>query len=305
MRREIFFIIVSAVLWGTIGIFTKFLIEENIFPLQILFFRLTLSLVFIVPILVIFRKLSKLKIPRTDLKVFLLFGLVIALFQGLTLLSIMFTTVSKAFLLINIHPVFIVILAWLFFKEEIEPLKILSVILGISGVVLIMGLSNIQFLSEAIAGDILAVMTSFFFASYIILAKDLRKKHEWYPTFVYPMMFALIWIIPLFLIVNSLNPQAASFTMDISMNSWLLICGIVLLPTVIAYCLYFEGVKQIPATTVSLLTLLEPISAVLLAFLILKETITYNTIFGGILILLSNYLIIPKRGNRYGRPVRR
>lgn len=226
MKREIFFIILAAVLWGSIGIFTKFLIEENIFPLQTVFFRLFLGLLILIPILAIFRKLPKLRVHKEDLKLFIVFGLVIALFQGLTLLSVMFTTVSRAFLLINIHPIFIIFLAWLCFKEKINLIKILSVILGISGVIFIMGFSNIQLLFDTIVGDLLALTTSFFFASYIILAKILRKKHEWYPTFVYPMIFALIWLIPLIMIVNSLNPQAASFTWDISINGWLFILGL-------------------------------------------------------------------------------
>jgi drug/metabolite transporter (DMT)-like permease len=202
----------------------------------------------------------------------------------------MFTTVSRAFLLINMHPTFIIILAWLFFKEKINLLKILSIILGLSGVMLMIGFSNIQLLSDTIVGDVLALITSFFFASYIILTKILRKRHEWYTIYVYPMAFALIWLIPLFLVVNSLNPQAASFTTDISMNGWLLVLGFVLFPTVIAHSLYFQGVKEIPATTASLITLLEPISAVMLAFLILNETLTYNSIIGGILILLGVYI---------------
>lgn len=62
-------------------------------------------------------------------------------------------------------------------------------------------------------------------------------------------------------------------------------------PTILAVSLYFNGLKKVRASSASILGLIEPVSAVILASLILNEKIQGLEIIGGALILAGAALV--------------
>jgi drug/metabolite transporter (DMT)-like permease len=60
-----------------------------------------------------------------------------------------------------------------------------------------------------------------------------------------------------------------------------------LIPTALGGIFYFNGLRLVKAQNVSIIGLLEPVSAVVFAFLILGESLAYTTAIGGGLILLG------------------
>ncbi|MGW0737556.1 DMT family transporter [Streptomyces sp. NPDC002851] len=58
-------------------------------------------------------------------------------------------------------------------------------------------------------------------------------------------------------------------------------------PTALAYSLYFSGAAVVRSATVSVIMLLEPVSAALLAVLLLGETLTAATVAGTVLMLAA------------------
>ena len=68
----------------------------------------------------------------------------------------------------------------------------------------------------------------------------------------------------------------------------LLIVGIV--HTGIAYVLYFGSIKELPAQTVAIFSYIDPILAVLLSALLLKENMDMLSILGAVMILGSTFV---------------
>lgn len=64
-----------------------------------------------------------------------------------------------------------------------------------------------------------------------------------------------------------------------------------------AHSLFIEGMKKITARTASIISTLEPVYGIILAYLILKEMPTCRTILGGVIILIS-VLVITWRSSR-------
>lgn len=60
-----------------------------------------------------------------------------------------------------------------------------------------------------------------------------------------------------------------------------------LIPTALSLVLYFNGIRLIRAQNASIIGLLEPLSAVVLSFLILHESMSVTTLLGGGFILLA------------------
>jgi drug/metabolite transporter (DMT)-like permease len=74
-------------------------------------------------------------------------------------------------------------------------------------------------------------------------------------------------------------------------TGWIAIIAIALISTVVAFVTFFAGLKRIGPTTTSTLSTFEPIVAVVLAAIVLGETISPIQILGGILILAAVVLL--------------
>lgn len=67
----------------------------------------------------------------------------------------------------------------------------------------------------------------------------------------------------------------------------LLLLYVAAIPTALAYALYFAGAAVVRAATVSVIMLLEPVSAALLAVTLLDEELTATTVLGTVLLLAA------------------
>jgi drug/metabolite transporter (DMT)-like permease len=64
--------------------------------------------------------------------------------------------------------------------------------------------------------------------------------------------------------------------------------------SVIAPVLYFRGMKEVTASTASILGYLEPVCVIILGIIFLNEAVGVATLVGGLMILLSGYLILKR-----------
>ena len=80
-------------------------------------------------------------------------------------------------------------------------------------------------------------------------------------------------------------------TYPMTSTGWIAIIAIALISTVLAFVTFFAGLKRIGPTTTSTLSTFEPIVAVVLAAIVLGETISPIQILGGILILTAVVLL--------------
>jgi DME family drug/metabolite transporter len=72
---------------------------------------------------------------------------------------------------------------------------------------------------------------------------------------------------------------------DALANGWLIYIGVV--PTVLAYWLFYLGLRSTTSEVAGVLTLLEPMAAAVLAALVLHETLTGAAVVGGALMLVA------------------
>jgi len=131
-----------------------------------------------------------------------------------------------------------------------------------------------------------AVIASFAYGVYLVLGRELRGEHS---------LGELVWLgifaIP-FLIITSMIFGNPSDFLSLGMLPWLYILGIAVFGTVIALGLPLYGLKHISATSGSMITLLEPLFATFLAFLIFSNYPTMLSLLGGVLIIAGAALII-------------
>jgi DME family drug/metabolite transporter len=85
----------------------------------------------------------------------------------------------------------------------------------------------------------------------------------------------------------------------------LLFLGVV--TTAIAYALFYAGLRTVPGSVAAVLTLLEPLTAALLAVVLLGEPLPGLTVAGGLLLLsaVAALYLRPRTAGRAGPPARR
>jgi DME family drug/metabolite transporter len=86
------------------------------------------------------------------------------------------------------------------------------------------------------------------------------------------------------LILLNLASSAAPL---VSAQGWALAIYLGLVPSALAYVLFQRGLRTVPATTASIIGMIDPVVAALLAWLLYGESLTWLGIFGAVLLLAS------------------
>ena len=75
-----------------------------------------------------------------------------------------------------------------------------------------------------------------------------------------------------------------------TLSLWILLLFVGLVHTGIAYALYFSSMKDLKAQTIAIFSYIDPIVAILLSALFLKEKMGFFGILGAILVLGSTFI---------------
>ena len=95
----------------------------------------------------------------------------------------------------------------------------------------------------------------------------------------------------LFITMVIFSPYAVAIPGRVVLDNLSVLVLFGLLPTAVALIFYLNGLMRVRAQSASIVALLEPVSAVVFAFIILSEPVTYATITGGGLILMGAVLV--------------
>ena len=279
-------IIGAGFLWGTSGVVVKAVYSStNVGPIPLALYRL----IFAVPILALFAGLKgySFSLTRRELVLFAAFGFCsLTAFEVLYLTSFAYTTVQHATALLYTAPAFVAVLSWAVLREQLTRGKLLAVVLSVLGAFLIVGLARgvPLFQTRTQVGDALAIGSGLAYSSWYIFGKILGKDREPAVIATLGMCFGALYLIPLTIMTVGLKPPN-------SILAWGLVAEIGVVPTASAYMLYFAGLKLIDATKASVFAIMEPLSATVLAFFFLQETLSYESLLGFLLILSSILLI--------------
>ena len=91
-------------------------------------------------------------------------------------------------------------------------------------------------------------------------------------------------------------PYSVAISCGVLLDNLYLLILLGILPTAASLALYFSGLAYVRAQNASIIALLEPISAVVFAFVILSQPITSTILAGGALILLGALMVSRERG---------
>jgi DME family drug/metabolite transporter len=131
--------IIGIVIWSTTGIFIGYILTNYNMPALLLaFWRNLLVCVALVPSFLFFRR-SLFRISRSQVKLYILYGLVLALFNSIWVLSLRENGAAVATVLGYSSAGFTAIIAFWVFKEKLGIPKIVAIILSLVGCIMVSG----------------------------------------------------------------------------------------------------------------------------------------------------------------------
>ena len=145
-----------------------------------------------------------------------------------------------------------------------------------AGLVLITGTAGGG--KQDLLGIVFGLSAAMFYATVMLLNKFIKGVAGLHRTFV-QFLAAIVTLIPYVICTSGFNLAG----LNKSGGTALLIVG--LLHTGITYCMYFSALKDLPGQKVAILSYIDPLVAVLVSVIWLKEGITIPQIIGGLLIL--------------------
>ena len=207
-----------------------------------------------------------------------------------------YSTPVNSSILIIISPIFVVILSFFIFRNKINLLKILGIIMGFIGaLILILNADSNSSVGRNIPlGNFLFIVNSISYAYYLIIVKPMAQKYDLITLFKWLFLIGLIFNFPLginqFIDVNwsSLPIKEAILPM-----TFVVICT-----TVMTYFLNGYALSKITSTEVAVFMYLQPIIGILFAIFTESDTISFTIIIASMLIFIGVYLTSVMKQNK-------
>ena len=269
-------LILAMTIFGTIGIFRKYI------PLSsgiVAWVRGVLGVAY----LLTFIKIKKIPMDKqaikNHLKILLISGGFIGLNWVLLFESYRYTSVAVATLCYYMAPIFVMIASPFLLKEKLSAKKAVCVVVALIGMVFVSGVldSGISNLSE-LKGILFGLGAAALYASVVMMNQKLREVPTYDKT-IMQLGGAAVVLIPYILLAEDLSAVVLTPLIVVM----LLIVGSV--HTGISYALYFGSMNELKAQTVALFSYIDPIVAIILSALFLKEPMTVLGIIGAVLVL--------------------
>lgn len=290
-RTGILLVSVAAILWGTVGIATQATyLKSELTAVGVGFFRLAFA--FPMVACLCWKTIGKqtfLVSPSQFLKMALI-GIMLALYQVFFFASISYVGVAIATLVtLCTAPVLVAAASSIILREKLTKYTLTALFAALLGTALLVGLpeeGNVK--GDVAMGILLALGSAIGYSIVALMGRATANTcHPIHSTAV-SFMVGAMFLFPL----AAKNIFSVSYTTEI----WGLLLYAGLLPTAVAYSLFFLGMRYIKASTASILTLLEPLTATTLAWFIFDERFAPTGITGAIL-LLSSIAILYKGEN--------
>jgi drug/metabolite transporter (DMT)-like permease len=264
---------ISATAFGAMAIFAHYAAVSGADPITVLFLRFAIAAI----CLLIFTLTQKLPFPQgKNLWSLIVMGAIgfvsqsICFFTALTLIP-----ASLVALLLYLYPAIVALFAIAFLHEPITKPKAIALGLALAGMVLTVGAAG----SQNGWGILLGLTSALIYACYLTVGGKIMQQESAIPACTVIMSSAAI-MLGLLVAVRGANLPATA-------TGWWAIVAIALVCTVLAVVTLFAGMKRIGATNAATLSTLEPVVTVILAALLLEETITPTRMIGGLLILIA------------------
>ncbi|TWB04373.1 threonine/homoserine efflux transporter RhtA [Bradyrhizobium stylosanthis] len=267
---------VLSVLWGGSFFFNGAALRE-LPPLTLVFLRVALGAAMLLPLL----RMQGIGLPKgiAGWTPFFAIGLLNNVIPfSLIVIGQTFIPSGLASILNATTPLFTVMVMAAVGEEALQTRRLAGVVLGVAGVVVLRGW-GIETRPGQGLGILLCLGGALSYGFAALAARRLLKDSPPLGTATFQLMASTVMMAVVAGVAEQLwrGPMPGAMT-------WLAVLGLATLSTALAYIVFFQIIRRSGASNVMLVTLLIPVTAILLGWLVLGEPVSLREIAGAIVI---------------------
>ena len=284
---SVLLILLSAILWGTLGVFITYLRQAGFATLQIVFLRSSVSTV-LLGLFILIRDRSKFRIKMRDFWIFIGTGLIsFTLFTVCNQIAMRLCSLSIAAALLYTSPAFIMIFSAFIFREKLTTPKLIAIAVTIFGCFLVSGLLTPGAVIS-VPGILAGIASGLCYGLYSIFGRFGVEKYDSLTVTFYTFLLATAACLPFADFVS----MPAIFTSA----DWVLPLVLTFGPVtcLLPYLFYTAGLAGMEPGTAGILATLEPVVSTVLSVIVFHEAMNWQKVLG-IVCILGSVLIVNLR----------
>ena len=260
-------------IFGTLGPFVR---NIGVSSGELALYRAVMAAVMVGAFLLVTRQKIPFATIRKELALLLTSGVAMGFNWILLFQAYKYTTVSVATLSYYFAPVIVTVVCPLLFKEKMTLKQILCFVMSTVGLVMITGV-GIKGGTDLI-GIAFGLGAAVLYASVILLNKFIKGVVGIHRTFL-QFLAAVVVLIPYVALTGGVTLGSLDTT------GWICLMIVGVVHTGVTYCMYFSSLKELPGQKAAILSYIDPLVAVLVSVIVLRESLGILQLIGGLLIL--------------------
>lgn len=262
--------------FSTIGIVRKYIpLPSSIVALA----RAVIGAGFLLIVIGFRKKPIRMPAGRKNMIFLLISGFALGMNWILLFESYNHTSVATATLCYYLAPILVILASPFVLGEKLTLRKGICAAAALIGMVLVSGVTD-----GAVGGPqdwkgiLFGLGAAVLYAGVVLLNRKIDPMDAFDKTFA-QLAIAAVTLLPYVFLTEELS------TLQIAPDGWILLATAGVVHTGIAYSLYFKSISYLPAQTSALLSYIDPIFAILLSVLVLKESMSVAAFIGAAMIL--------------------
>ncbi len=235
-----------------------------------------------------YKKISLRIQTKRDLYTFILSSLLLGAHWITYFYSLKLSNVALGMLSLFTFPVITALIEPLFIKIKLDPIHILLSVLVLFGIYILAPEFSLE--NSQLIGILLGLISAVFYSLRILILKQHIVNYNGTMLMLYQIMILSIVLLPSLILMDTSGIK--------TQYPYVLILALV--TTAIGHTLFVKSLRHFRVTTASIITSVQPIFGIIIAYFFLKEIPTWNTFFGG-LIILSTVLIESLRSTKLSK----
>jgi drug/metabolite transporter (DMT)-like permease len=227
------------------------------------------------------------KVEKKDFPLIILCSLFgVTINQEMFFAGLSITTPINGALIMIMTPILVFVISFFLSHEKATWQKILGLVLGLSGALVILAGKGFNFSSETLLGDLFILINATSYAIYLVIVRPLMKKYHPLTVIKWVFFFGLIPV-TVFGLKQVTQIQWNSFGSE----TWLAVAFVVICTTFLAYLLNMLALREVHSSVVGAYIYLQPVLATIISISVGKDAITFEKILSAVLIFSGVYLV--------------
>lgn len=286
-------VLLSSVCFGFLGYFGKIAYSLGFTPLQLMTVRFILAALLMWPLALV-RDRQAYRLSQTETMWLVVQGVAYAFTALGFFYALSYLPAGLAAVLFFVHPLLTMVMSRILWQEAVGGRLAAAAALSFAGVALVSQSPAGGAQGDWLLGLLWIGLAAASYSCFTLLGRKTTRTHDSIAVTTYAITFCALFLI-------LLNPPVYLVDGSMSSGMWLVAFGLSFIATVMAILLYVVGIKSIGASVTAVLSAFEPLSGLVVAFLLLGERLSL-TQTAGITLIIFAVLMITWRGGRKTAP---